>query len=93
MSVLWQYLLNYDLVGFIFACYTDTMGQTFFVLCTMLFTAPLYIRLKNLTIMGVLWLLIGGIFIVTMPIISPMAILLTTLGLAAVFYKLYQHPT
>jgi hypothetical protein len=93
LNILWQYLLNYDLVGFIFACYTSTIGQTFFVILAMLFTAPLYIRTKNLTVLGILWLLIGGIFIVAMPIVSPMAVLLTVLGLAAVLYKLFQHPT
>ena len=92
-TLLWQYLLSGNLIGFIIACYTYTLGQVFFVFMTVLFTAPLYIRTKNLTVLGILWMLIGGVFIAAMPIVSPVAILLMIFGVAAVLYKLFQHVT
>ncbi len=93
LNLLWQYLLSGNLIGFIFACYTVTIGQTLFVLITILICVPLYVRLKNLTVLAIAWIVLGGVFIAAMPIVSPFAVLLVVLGIAAIIYKTYQHVT
>jgi hypothetical protein len=93
LNLLWQYLLAGNLIGFIFACYTVTMGQTIFVLIAILISVPLYVRLKNLTVLAIAWIVLGGVFIAAMPIVSPFAVLLVVLGVAAVIYKIFQHVT
>ncbi len=93
LNLLWQYLLAGNLIGFIFACYTVTIGQSVFVLIAILISVPLYVRLKNLTVLAIAWILIGGVLIAAMPIVSPFAVLLVVLGIAAVIYKIFQHVT
>jgi hypothetical protein len=91
LSLLWQYLLAGNFLGFVAASYTSLIGQLFYVIVAVLFTAPLYIRTKSLTLMGILWTLIGGVFITAMPIVSPFAILLTAMGIGALLFRLYQR--
>lgn len=93
LNLLWQYLLAGNLIGFIFACYTVQIGQTVFVLIAILISVPLYVRLKNLTVLAIAWIVLGGVLIAAMPIVSPFAVLLVVLGVAAVIYKIFQHVT
>jgi len=93
VSLLWQYLLAGDFVGFIFACYTSVIGQVFYAWISTLIGAALYIRLRNIAILGVIWILIGSILIPAMPLVSPLAIFLLVIGIATVLYKLFQHTT
>jgi hypothetical protein len=93
VSLLWQYLLAGDFVGFIFACYTVILGQIFFAWIGTLIGAALYILLKNIAVLGIIWILLGAILIPTMPIVSPIAIFLLVIGIATVLYKLFQHTT
>lgn len=93
LNLLWQYLLAGNLIGFIFACYTVQIGQTVFVLIAILISVPLYVRLKNLTVLAIAWIVLGSVLIAAMPIVSPFAVLLVVLGIAAVIYKIFQHVT
>lgn len=92
-TLLWQYLLAGDFVGWIFACYVVILGQIFYALIPTLIGAALYIRLKNLAVLGVIWILVGAIMIPAFPIVSPLAIFLLVIGGATVLYKLFQHTT
>jgi hypothetical protein len=69
------------------------MGQGFYVAAVMIVSGILYIRIKNIAILGVLWMLVGSVFISTMPLVSPWAVLLTVFGIAAILYKLIMHTT
>ena len=57
---------------------------------TMLFLVPLYIRTKSLLLICIIWVLIGGFFVVAMPMLSGIAILFLALGLAGMFYRLFH---
>jgi hypothetical protein len=92
-NLLWQYLFVGDFIGFIFACYTSIMGEIFFAWIATMIGAAVYIRLKNLAVMGIIWILVGTILIPAMPVVSPLAIFLLVIGIATVLYKLFQHTT
>lgn len=93
LNLLWQYLLAGNLIGFIFACFTVTIGQSVFVLIAIIISVPLYVRLKNLTVLAIAWILLGGVLIAAMPIVSPFAVMLVVMGIASVIYKIFQHVT
>lgn len=86
---LWQYLNNYDFIGFLIACWTVDLGESFYVIISMIVTLALYIRLKNLTVMTIMWFLLGGIWVALIPFTSPIILLLFILGIGALLFKLY----
>jgi hypothetical protein len=89
---LWIYLYRGDVFGFFQAYFINA----FFLLdivagvITMLFLVPLYIRTKSLLLICIIWVLIGGFFVVAMPMLSGIAILFLALGLAGMFYRLFR---
>lgn len=83
-----QQLLNGDVIGFVISCYTTAIGQGFYALTLLIFFGALYNKTKSVALCSILWLLLGGTWIVTMPEVSPIAVLLVTLGLSGVLYSL-----
>ena len=88
-SVLWQYLNNYDFVGFIIACWTINLGESFYVIISMIATIGLYIRMKNLPVMIAMWFCLGFLWIGLIPMASPIIFLLIILGIASLLFYLY----
>jgi len=85
-----QYLIEGDILGFIIACYTSPMGELFYAFVLLLIFTPLYLRTRSVGLCAILWLLLGGGFIVTTAIVSPIAVLLTAFGLVGILYSLFS---
>ena len=86
---LWQFLYNYDIIGFIIACWTIDLGESFYVIISMIVTLSFYIKLKNLTVMAVMWFLLGFLWIWFIPVASPIIFLLFIFGLASLVFKIF----
>lgn len=86
---LWQYLYSYDIIGFIIACWTADLGESFYVIISMIVTLAFYIKLKNLTVMAVMWFILGFLWVGFIPIVSPIIFLLFIFGLASLIFKIY----
>lgn len=86
---LWQFLYNYDIVGFVVACCTADLGESFYVIISMIVTLAFYIKLKNLTVMAVMWFILGFLWIGFIPILSPIIYLLFVFGLASLVFKIF----
>lgn len=81
-----------DYLGFIQAVYVNAFqsADLFWGMVILLFMAPLYIRTRSLLLMSIIWILLGSFFLVAMPIVSGLAILLLSFGLAGMFFKLFM---
>jgi hypothetical protein len=86
------YLWAGDFFGFIIAVYTSSFGSVdiFFGVVIMLVMVPLYIRTKSLMFMSILWILLGSLFLVAMPIVSGLAVLLLVLGIGSMLFELFM---
>ena len=87
-----QFLWAGDFLGFIQATYVSAFqsADLFYGVIILLFMAPLYIRTRSLLLMSILWILLGGLFLIAMPIVSGLAMLLLSFGLAGMLYKLFM---
>jgi hypothetical protein len=87
---LMQYLYNGDIIGFVVACYTSRIGEGFYAVCMLMLFGVVYNKTKSVAFCCILWLLIGGALIASMPVISPVAVIFTTLGLAGILFILIE---
>jgi len=89
----WQYLNAGNLLGFFQSIFLWSFIQQDILvgaLC-MLFLVPIYIKTRSLLLLSILWILLGGFFIVAMPAVSGLAVVFLVLGIGSVFWKLV-HP-
>jgi len=93
IQALLQYLYEGDILGFVQAVYVSAFKSVdlFYGFLMLLFTTPLYIRTRSLIFLSILWILVGGWFLVATPLVSGLAILLMILGLAALLFKLFMY--
>lgn len=88
-----QYLWNGDYLGFIRAIFVNSFGgnmDAFVAVVALCITLPLYIRTKSLMMLGILWILCGGILIAVSPVIGMFAVFFLIFGIGAVMYRLYM---
>jgi hypothetical protein len=81
---LFQYVLNGDLIGFVLATYTSTIGNVFYAVAVFFVTSVIYLRQKSLFLVSLLWLFVGGSFILLFWEFSSVAVLFTILGVAGI---------
>lgn len=93
VNALMQYLWNRDFVGFILACYTSSMGEWFYFMLGSIIAGALYIRLKNLLVLTVAYILIGAVFLPVFVPAMPIVIICIIIAVATGLYKLWQHTT
>ena len=86
---MWQYLNNYDVVGFVIAAWTVDLGESFYVIISMILTLALYIRLKNLPVMIAMWFILGTLWVGLIPMASPIILLLYVFGFVSLAFYLY----
>lgn len=91
MPMLWQYIANFDLLGFIVACYVTLIGEVFFAFIAFISFGLLYLKTKSVVLCSILWLLTGGTWITMTKIISPIAVIFTALGISGMIYRLFTH--
>jgi len=84
-----QSLLNGDIIGFVISCYTSTMGQGFYAWMLLMFFGVLYNRTRSVALCSILWLLLGGAWIVTAMEVSAIALILVALGLTGILYSVF----
>lgn len=84
-----QNLINGDLIGFVISCYTSVMGQTFYGFVMFIMFMVVYNKTRSLALISILWLLLGGIFIVSVAEFSPIAMVLVAFGLTGIVYKVF----
>lgn len=91
IATLLQFLFEGDFLGLLQAIYVSAFQSSdiFYGMLTMLFTSPLYIRTRSLMLLVIIWMLLGSLFIVAMPIVSGLGFFLVIMGLAASFFKLF----
>jgi len=83
-SALFQYVLEGDLIGFVLACYTQTVGSIFYAICIFFISSVIYIRQKSLFAVSLIWLFVGGSFITLFWEFSFVAVWFTILGVAGI---------
>ena len=93
INSLLQFLWEGDFLGFIQAVYVSAFqnSDVFYGVIILLFTAPLYIRTKSLVLLSILWILLGGFFIVAMPLVSGLALFLMIFGIAGLLFQAFMH--
>lgn len=93
IATLLQYLFEGDFLGFLQALYVSAFQNVdlFYGVLALIFTLPLYIRTKSLIFMSIVWILLGGLFIATMPLVSGVATFLLAAGLAGILFKLFMR--
>lgn len=92
LDPIWQNMANGDFFGFFQACYLFAWvnPDVFYGVISMLFLVPLYIRTKSLILICIIWILIGSLIVVAMPIVSTIAILFMALGIGGLLFKLVR---
>jgi len=83
-----QNLLANDWLQWIIAMYVSPLGQFFYLFVAILIWVPLYIRTQSLAIPMLVWLLLGGFFISLMPIIAPVAVVISVIGAAGLILSM-----
>lgn len=87
-----QYLQKGDIIGFINAVFTLTIGEFWYVFPLMFIFIPLYIKTGSLEYVVVLWILIGGILTAMLPAPAmQITAILTVLGIAFILYRLVRR--
>jgi len=87
---LWVYLINGDFIGFVVACYTSRIGQGFYAVLMLVLFGVVYNKTKSVALCSILWLLIGGALIIAMPIVSPVAVVFSCIGLTGLVYQMIE---
>jgi len=93
ISTLLQFLFEGDYLGFLQAIYVSAFqsADLFYGVLSMIGVIALYIRTHSLLFISIVWILLGSLFIVAMPIVAPMAILLMIFGFAGLLYKAFMQ--
>jgi len=91
---LFVYLLEGDFLGFIFACYTQTIGSTIYAIGIFFISSVVYLRSKSLFIVSLIWIFVGSLFIGLFREFSFLAGMFTLLGIGGVlveFVFVWRH--
>lgn len=84
-----QSLLDGNVIGFVVACYTSVMGQYFYGMLLLIFFGGLYNETRSIPLCAILWLLLGGSWIIVASVVSPIAMLLVAFGLTGILYSVF----
>lgn len=82
-------LLANDFIQWLTSMYMDNLGQFFYVFIGAIIFFTIYARYQNIWAPAILWILIGGFLIATMPIVSGVAVFMTIAGVAGLFFSLF----
>lgn len=89
VDLLAQYLIQGNLLGFLVATFTTRLGSSFYGLISFFVAIPLYNRTQTVFAPVILWLLLGSFFLASMPMITPMAVILIIVALTVTFMRLF----
>jgi len=95
MSVesLTQFIWEGDIFGFLQALYVMAFGNAdlFYGVVAMILSLGFYIRLHNLAVLAIAWILLGSLVIVAMPILSAFAIFFLIMGIGSMLYMAFMR--
>jgi hypothetical protein len=88
-DLLSQYLLNGDLGGFINAVYLSILGEAWYVIPYFILFTLIYIKTESLEYCAILWILLSGLLLYTVPAqAATVGALFLVLGIAIILYRL-----
>ena len=93
IMTLLQFLAEGDLLGFLQALYVTAFGGSadiFYGLVAMVGLGAIYIRTRSLILISILWLLVGGFFMVALPLVAGLGVLLMIFGVGGLLYALFR---
>lgn len=83
-----QNLIEGDLLGFVFACYTARIGSLVFAMMIFYLSGIVYIRMKSLFVVSLLWFFVGSIFIAMFRAFAFIPVAFVLLSLAGILIDL-----
>ena len=92
VDFIWVYLFEGDFLG----AFQAIIGGAFssvsigIAVLSLLFIVPIYIRTNSLLVVCILWILLGGFIITTIPLASGLALLFFSLGVAGLLWRLFR---
>lgn len=87
----WDLLTSGEILEAIISTYTNVMGEMFYALIIMFGLTLVYIKTKNIGVVGVIALLVGGSVVTLLPAITQrLFYLLLVFGIAATIYKIFK---
>lgn len=89
---IWQFLFEGDFLGALQSYFLSAFGYVdlLYGLVALLFFMPLYIKTRSLLLLCIMWILVGGFFVVLMPVVSGLAVLFMILGIGGLIYKAFR---
>ena len=92
LDYLWFFLFEGDFLGALQAYLVATFlnFETAIVAILMLFIIPLYIRTKSLMLISIIWILVGGFFVLSVPAASGLSVIFIVFGIAGLLYRLFR---
>ena len=93
VNTLMQFLLEGDYLGFLQAVYVAAFqsADLFYGVVTMIGSLALYIRTNSLLLLIIIWYLLGGFIITSMPILSALAYLMWGFAVGGTLFKLHTQ--
>lgn len=93
IATLLQFLFEGNYLGFLQAIYVGAFqsADLFYGVLSMIGVIALYIRTHSLLFISIVWILLGSLFIVAMPILANLAVLLMVFGLAGMLFKAFMQ--
>lgn len=92
ITTLMQFLFEGNYLGFLQALYVMAFqsADLLYGTITMIGMTALYIRTHSILFLSLIWILLGGLFLVAMPILANLAVFFMILGLAGMLYKTFM---
>jgi len=85
-----QYLPLGDFAGFIIAIFTQQLGEMFLGIVFFGLTGALYVRYQNLSMVSILWILIGGLLHQAVPTTGiNIGTIMFIFGIWGILYRLF----
>lgn len=91
MATPWELLISGKVLDAVVNTYTGVMGEMFYALIIMFGLTLVYIKTKNIGVVGVIALLVGGSVVTLLPAVAQRFFyLLLVFGIAVTIYKVFK---
>ena len=93
INAILQHFYEGDFFGAFQAIYINSFGSIdlFYGIFAFGLAMVFYIRTKSIVVPCIAWILLGSLYIVAMPLISLLAVLLVSFGVAGLLFRLYTN--
>ncbi len=88
-----QYFNNWDFAGFVLAVWSAALTlEGFYIIVALILSVAVYLQMKSLIVVTVVWIVLGSFVIVVVPSVSPVVYLFYVLAFGALLYKVLAEP-